>query len=1427
MTIDLTQFAEPEQEKGFKWWAGKKPTIDLKEFAEHPDYGYGLRQNGTQKGKGYFGEIPLEGENKGIMTELGSEMDVGDQRIHYPLIVPTLNKEEIDLLKRGEKPTEAIQKKAQEHAIRRISQGLDPFASVEEEGKTPLPKEKTQIDKYLEMPREEFMKLPINERQDIAKQIGEKGKEEFDRSIGRGAIPGYALLERKMIEKGYIEKPKVLSETQQAFGEAAGSMLPVSIMGKGIDLITKGLFPLNKAAQIGTTIGGWAVAGAAYQSLTDWEKTGKTPTVGDILKHGAFWGGTEAAIQSLPYIGKFAKQIIQSIKRSKPKTLEEAVERINTTLDKVIEIGPKGIKEAEKARAVEAKPVPKEKILEVNPKYDREKIRIEPKEESNLLPKDIYYIKNLSEDTATVFKNRWNKYFDPKVFDKIYKQTIELYPFSGNKYFNYSLKPKIGEQIGVLGDFIQGKEAREFLKDVLHIPVKRGRILKGKLGEYNNRTKEISILNNLSPEGLLRTLLHEGKHALQDLHPGGYPFREEVERFPNYWNRPHEIGARQFEREATQDIENYRKTVQKAQQIRPKTESVPPIESKLSPEKVEPIKLEKAQQKRVRDSISFGEGPKPETEKKGKFSTFYTDIVDKFYPLKKFVQGIAGVKDLPISKDPYKQARLFQGINGKVETFLHYKTLDPITLKFNGKGLSEILKPVKKDLEGFSEYLVAKRALELEQAGKKTGVNLADANRVVEEGAGKYEKHAQEIYDYQKRVLDYAEKQGLISPELRQQWEGMYQNYVPFKRVIEDGENTYFGSSMQPKSPFYRLEGSERPIVDPLQSIIGNTYLTLRAADQNQVITSLVNLSKEKEKQIITGLSNLLEERPMTAQDLIDAFKESNIFDDGKVKYFENGISKTYKLPEEVADAVKGLKSQEFGLLNKILSYPTRLVRTGAITLSPGTLFKLATVDQLEAFLYTNVGYIPYVDMVKGLFKAFKKPEMYWQWKAAGGDQSLARELSRATKEQKLKQVAGIRDTKNVIKSPDEILRKFEEASAPLEKSTRLAVFEKALKRKGMSGDDLREAALMSREATLDFARKGAKTKLMNQAIPFFNAAIQGADKFFRAVKDNPKMLWKAGATVTLPTLGLHWLNKDNKKYQELPDWEKNGFWHMYIPYMGKELHFKIAKPFELGMVFGNVPERIAEYAYKKDKSSLEQIPKSLWDTFTPSFTPAVAEPILEYQANKSLFTGAPIIPQRLEKMTPADQIGPYTSETAKKLGKILSNVPYIGDTKVASPIMIDHWLNSMTGGAGSTFVALTEKMLRNTGITPERIDPEKELADLPVLKSFFGKEGYTAQSKSIQQFYDEVEKMEGKSKALRLAKQEHRLKDAERLMKEVNPVKLKYAQKIKKAFSKSFSAIRNIQIDEEHYNSAEKKILIDQLIRDMVGTARSYLGKD
>jgi hypothetical protein len=97
--------------------------------ARYLEQGQDMSQ-GTLKGKGYFGEIPVN--QGGSMTEFSSAYEQDGKLVSHPLLVPTLNKQEIDLLRMGIEPTPEIYKKAQDYAQKRIGAGQSPFATPQE-----------------------------------------------------------------------------------------------------------------------------------------------------------------------------------------------------------------------------------------------------------------------------------------------------------------------------------------------------------------------------------------------------------------------------------------------------------------------------------------------------------------------------------------------------------------------------------------------------------------------------------------------------------------------------------------------------------------------------------------------------------------------------------------------------------------------------------------------------------------------------------------------------------------------------------------------------------------------------------------------------------------------------------------------------------------------------------------------------------------------------------------------------------------------------------------------------------------------------------------------------------------------------------------------------------------------------------------------
>ena len=109
-------------------------------FTEQGVAPYGMRHGSiSPKGKGFFGSLPTKQGD--VATEMSSEFEYKGKNVEHPLIVPTLNKAELDHLLSGKQPTEAIYSKAQAFAKKRIDEGKSVFAEPTEL-RYPVPEQK-------------------------------------------------------------------------------------------------------------------------------------------------------------------------------------------------------------------------------------------------------------------------------------------------------------------------------------------------------------------------------------------------------------------------------------------------------------------------------------------------------------------------------------------------------------------------------------------------------------------------------------------------------------------------------------------------------------------------------------------------------------------------------------------------------------------------------------------------------------------------------------------------------------------------------------------------------------------------------------------------------------------------------------------------------------------------------------------------------------------------------------------------------------------------------------------------------------------------------------------------------------------------------------------------------------------------------------
>ena len=549
---------------------------------------------------------------------------------------------------------------------------------------------------------------------------------------------------------------------------------------------------------------------------------------------------------------------------------------------------------------------------------------------------------------------------------------------------------------------------------------------------------------------------------------------------------------------------------------------------------------------------------------KQKWNDAYTNIKDNLNPIHEVETRYSpDGKLLSADESPYIQARLTRGSYGKAEHFVEYGTFDPVTRQNTGRGLKEILKPVENDLDGFRKYGMASRAIEKDAQGIETGINIPEARLAVQQGRAKFEQPFRESVKYNWEVLQYAVKSGLISAKDALKMQDKNKDFFPFYRVMEEEAAQHTpGGALKIRKPVYGMEGSELKILDPVESMIKNTYLFISLADRNLARQKAVNFNKtlppgsqflEKEKPPVHPITVTPEEteRALARQgrhvepDTPDSFAifRPDAFRPAPDKFavFENGKRQVYNADPRLVAAYEGLNNESSNLLTRILSVPAKFLRAGA-TLAPEFIVRNPVRDQFSAFIFSTLGrgYVPIVDAINGLGSILKNGEGYRNWLKSGGANSAMVSIDRNYVEnlvRAMKDPSVMGTVKNVAKSPLDLLRGLSELT---ENATRVGENMRQLKR----GASFSEAGYAAREITLDFQRVGAKMHALNSIIAFFNAQMEGVDRAARAIKANPfAFTAKSVASITLPSLYLWWAQKDDPRVKEIPRWERDMFW--------------------------------------------------------------------------------------------------------------------------------------------------------------------------------------------------------------------------------------------------------------------------------------------
>ena len=686
-----------------------------------------------------------------------------------------------------------------------------------------------------------------------------------------------------------------------------------------------------------------------------------------------------------------------------------------------------------------------------------------------------------------------------------------------------------------------------------------------------------------------------------------------------------------------------------------------------------------------------------------------------------------------------------------VEDFIH-----------NGKkyrGLMGLMAPLhpggnqyEVSLEELAKrYAIFRRSEYLAERGLKTPLkNPAEAEAALMEEINKYvdpetgKPIVTEWYDawqaYNNKTIQFLKDTGMIDEQGAQDWQAASVYYPFYKQAEEDGDvkGPYTYKGLTGTVNFKSVGKSERAIDVPM----------------------LEAITKNLDAAIDMGMKNIAQQRIIRdaasmglARELGPKEREGDMH---VVTFKVNGVQRKFEMYDPLLfQSLQAMGGQDLSGIVKMLGFPANVLRE-MVTREPGFVVANMFRDTLSAFVTSGANFVPIVDTVRGFATGTEQLEKFG---VVGGydfnrdPKNIVNFIARESRKSRMfgglgtpigeftgdsfgeKTFAKIEQGMEApgLKAFKMMWQGLGAMTTKSDAATRQAVFNDVLARTGNYG----EAQIQALEV-INFARRGSSPAMnaITAMIPFLNARLQGLDVLYRgatgrysAKRELPPGLKTAhffargGLLVGLTAL-YYTMVSDDEEYKSQDDYIKDDNFIIPLKMFGIEdmPPLKLPVPFEVGVLFKTIPERIMSYI--NDESTPRDVRETMQRAITNTLEvnpPQFILPLVEAATNHNLYTGRSIVPVWMDSQKEAwEQYKYTTNELAVEIGKSLN----------ISPMKVEHIMSGYGGTLGGYLLSLTDSMMRGEG----RELPTKRLDQYPLMKRFFARpEGNYLQA----EFYD------------------------------------------------------------------------------------------
>ena len=277
-----------------------------------------------------------------------------------------------------------------------------------------------------------------------------------------------------------------------------------------------------------------------------------------------------------------------------------------------------------------------------------------------------------------------------------------------------------------------------------------------------------------------------------------------------------------------------------------------------------------------------------------------------------------------------------------------------------------------------------------------------------------------------------------------------------------------------------------------------------------------------------------------------------------------------------------------------------------------------------------------------------------------------------------------------------------------MENSVRLAAYKVALD----SGMSKQKAAVLAKNLTVNFNKKGRQTRELGALYAFFNAALQGTVRMHETLKGpQGKKIMAGGVALGAMNalLGIAMMgggdDGDDDEWAKIPEFIKER--SIIIPISHEDY---IAIPMPLGFNFipniGRIAVETAAYGGQNMSKRMGNLAGVIADAFNPvgasssvsqMLAPTVLDPIVALMENKD-WTGKPIYREDYSNLDPTPGFArtkttasPWSKAFAEAINTVTGGTEYSPGAWSPTPDQIDFVIGQVTGGIGRELAKTAE----------------------------------------------------------------------------------------------------------------------------------------